>query len=576
MGDVLSLLTELAEGPAVGDLMVWTDVSDTTQAASGTTKKNEARFGVGTQVNAQTGTTYTYLTTDFRKLVTHTNGSAIAGTLPQAGASFPAGWYMFVQNRGAGALTITPTTSTIDGAASLTLSQNEGAIVVSDGTNYFTLRGKATGAAGVGDVVGPGSATDNALARFDSTTGKIIQDSTITLDDVGALTVPEMAAPSTPAAGKVSVYAKSDGKLYIKDDAGTETDLTADGGAEAGANSDITSMDGLTGALQYPTQIDFTEGAAPGTPAAGKVSLYAKTDGLLYSKDDAGAETALGGGGAGYAGVTTGGTGSLDFAQGAKIADEPFIDGSVEWNAGAVTFTAIKIGVTDTASATASKLLDLLVGGSTKFSVRKSGTIVCGSGASNDFAISPTGDTNTGIVFNNSDAIHFYNGGSLLHQFTTTEYICGGSGGVRVGDSQYFRFTNSTKLTCDSNRNGILAILTNGNTGGTLAILPRTQSQFTGDVNNYAPTDSQAYFQRWSSDASRTVTGYQSWNTSGEWKLIVNIGSNDIVLAHESASSTAANRFLCSTGADITLSAGQAADIIYDNTTQRWRVFKRN
>lgn len=37
------------------------------------------------------------------------------------------------------------------------------------------------------------------------------------------------------------------------------------------------------------------ESAAPSTPATGKVSLYVKTDGLPYSKDDAGTETALGG-----------------------------------------------------------------------------------------------------------------------------------------------------------------------------------------------------------------------------------------------------------------------------------------
>ncbi len=36
-----------------------------------------------------------------------------------------------------------------------------------------------------GDVVGPGSATDSAIARFDLTTGKIIQNSSATIDDVG-------------------------------------------------------------------------------------------------------------------------------------------------------------------------------------------------------------------------------------------------------------------------------------------------------------------------------------------------------------------------------------------------------
>lgn len=41
---------------------------------------------------------------------------------------------------------------------------------------------------GSGDVVGPASATDNAITRFDSTTGKLIQNSTLYLDDSGSLT----------------------------------------------------------------------------------------------------------------------------------------------------------------------------------------------------------------------------------------------------------------------------------------------------------------------------------------------------------------------------------------------------
>lgn len=44
---------------------------------------------------------------------------------------------------------------------------------------------------------------------------------------------------------------------------------------------------------EFP-EVKFAEGAAPGTPASGLVIAYAKSDGLLYSKDDAGAETALG------------------------------------------------------------------------------------------------------------------------------------------------------------------------------------------------------------------------------------------------------------------------------------------
>lgn len=41
-------------------------------------------------------------------------------------------------------------------------------------------------------------------------------------------------------------------------------------------------------------QLVITTGTAPGTPSAGKVSIYAKTDNFLYIKDDTGTETAIG------------------------------------------------------------------------------------------------------------------------------------------------------------------------------------------------------------------------------------------------------------------------------------------
>ncbi len=42
-------------------------------------------------------------------------------------------------------------------------------------------------AKGAGDVVGPSSSTDNALVRFDSTTGKLVQNSAITFSDSGLI-----------------------------------------------------------------------------------------------------------------------------------------------------------------------------------------------------------------------------------------------------------------------------------------------------------------------------------------------------------------------------------------------------
>lgn len=90
--------------------------------------------------------------------------------------------------------------------------------------------------------------------------------------------VKEIAAPGTPATGYVFIYPKSDGKLYIKDDAGTETDLTATGGSSnlsydaANHEVDITGGgtsatipladdDGATEGLASFTAADFTADA---------------------------------------------------------------------------------------------------------------------------------------------------------------------------------------------------------------------------------------------------------------------------------------------------------------------------
>jgi len=59
------------------------------------------------------------------------------------------------------------------------------------GTGSF-LRSDGTFAVppGTGDVVGPGAATDHAIALFDGTTGKLLQDSAVTVSTSGSITVP--------------------------------------------------------------------------------------------------------------------------------------------------------------------------------------------------------------------------------------------------------------------------------------------------------------------------------------------------------------------------------------------------
>lgn len=112
-----------------------------------------------------------------------------------------------------------------------------------------------------------------------------------------------------PPADFIKVYPKLDGsdpKLYAKDSGGTEYELggVGDHGDLSGLGDDdhtqylLTSGDrALSGDLNLngndvnnAATLLFNEGSVPGTPTANKVVLYAKSDGKVYSKDDAGTE----------------------------------------------------------------------------------------------------------------------------------------------------------------------------------------------------------------------------------------------------------------------------------------------
>ena len=153
------------------------------------------------------------------------------------------------------------------------------------------------------------------------------------------------------------------------------------------------------------------------------------------------------------------------------------------------------------------------------------------------------------------------------------------SGTVTVGSGGSFEFSSSTNGTLSAMNGGDTGLarsaaavvrVSNGSTGaGTFSSVAVTPAQITADQNNYAP--GVGWFQRWSSDASRNVTGLSA-GQDGQVIEVYNVGSNNIVLVNESASSTAANRFANSTGADLTLTAGKCAEGRYDSTSARWRM----
>jgi len=98
-----------------------------------------------------------------------------------------------------GAVTLAGTLVIANGGTNGAATPTAGAVAYGTGTAYgFTAAGTAgqvltSAGAGVptwttnvgGDVTGPASSTDNAIARFDGTTGKLIQNSVTTIDDTG-------------------------------------------------------------------------------------------------------------------------------------------------------------------------------------------------------------------------------------------------------------------------------------------------------------------------------------------------------------------------------------------------------
>jgi len=72
-----------------------------------------------------------------------------------------------------------------------------------------------------GDVVGPSSASDNAIARFDGTTGKLIQNSLVVINDSGNITSPGTLSLGTNPASAGIIKLPNNGFIYGRNVANT-------------------------------------------------------------------------------------------------------------------------------------------------------------------------------------------------------------------------------------------------------------------------------------------------------------------------------------------------------------------
>lgn len=114
----------------------------------------------------------------------------------------------------------------------------------------------------VGDVVGPASATDNAVARFDTTTGKLIQNSLVTVSDTGAVAglINETFTPVTaPAYTEGRVFYDIDAKTlcYYNDNSQMTVNI---------AQEQIVRVRNQTGANIPNGTVVYVNGATGNTP----------------------------------------------------------------------------------------------------------------------------------------------------------------------------------------------------------------------------------------------------------------------------------------------------------------------
>ena len=131
--------------------------------------------------------------------------------------------------------------------------------------------------------------------------------------------------------------------------------------------------------------------------------------------------------------ITTAVTGATGTNGETVTTSKPRLDLTQTWNAGGTTFTGLKFNVTDTASAAASLLMDLQVGGVSKIFINKTGQIVGSTNLTTPTIAASAASTNNGFGFRGTvPAIAI--GGSSLVEFTS---------GIRVGSGSGFSWTSS-------------------------------------------------------------------------------------------------------------------------------------
>lgn len=299
---------------------------------------------------------------------------------------------------------------TIVGVAPDTINFVGGGVAVTEDPSDPTIAIVTISGAAAGTVIGPGSATDNAVARFDLTSGAIIQNSTVTISDAGSIS---LVALQTVDGRDVSVDGASLDTIAAAYVASTRT-LTAGAGLTGGGSlaadrtfDVVANADGSVTVNANDIQVGILASDAQHGVRGGGTQHAAAIDGGASGFMTGAQVTKLAGITAGAAvSSVTAGAGSVNNG----TATAPIID-IVAGD------TSIVVGANSLALGTTIPTIATFSGAGTALSVTNNFAVggvisnATGSAAAPSYTI--TGDLDTGMYGIAGDSLGFATGGSL-------------------------------------------------------------------------------------------------------------------------------------------------------------------
>ena len=215
-------------------------------------------------VNAQTGTSYTFVSGDNSKLVTFSNASAIAVTLPNASTSgFGVGFSLDTQNLSTGGVTITANSpSLINGGTNIAMSKNSGCTITSDGTNYQVSACTAVSPAGSGTV---NSGIASELAYYVTSTNAVSSTPNASIVS-GAL-----ALGASGTAGSVALGNATSGTVTVQPVTGALGSATASLPANTGTIAETNYAQTWSAVQAFGTNISIGGVTAAGETGSGNI-----------------------------------------------------------------------------------------------------------------------------------------------------------------------------------------------------------------------------------------------------------------------------------------------------------------